>query len=396
MHIMSIVGARPQFVKLAPIAREFEKHPNVRHSVIHTGQHYDPQMSAVFFDELELPKPDRDLGVGSASHAIQTGSLMQELEACFIETSPDVVLVYGDTNSTLAACLAASKLQVPTAHIEAGLRSFNREMPEEINRIVSDHCCDRLYVPSPAGMKNLADENLTSRAVFTGDVMRDVVEHNRKLAASKSQILSKLSLNESEFALLTLHRPVNTTPEALVPLLKTLDLLAQQYMPIVFPVHPRTRAVLRGCNVKFSSALRFIEPLAYLDMLKAVESTHLVLTDSGGLQKEAAFLKTQCITLREETEWVETVDIGVNCIVGQDPDKIANAFQRAISNPVKFDSLVMQQIEKCFGDCDAAGVIVKDIISSFTPRYESAVKSSSDSVRIPTGNSQAMDSTIIH
>lgn len=365
MHIMSIVGARPQFVKLAPISREFEKHPDLKHSVVHTGQHYDPQMSAVFFEELELPKPDRDLGVGSASHAVQTGKLMQELEACFIDDSPDVVMVYGDTNSTLAACLASTKLLMPTVHVEAGLRSFNRDMPEEINRIVADHCCDRLYVPSPTGMKNLTDENLSSRAVFTGDVMRDVVEHNRKLAASKSEILSTLSLAPNEFALLTLHRPVNTTPEALVPLLKTLDALAQQNLPIVFPVHPRTRAVLDDCDVQFSSALQLVEPLAYLDMLQAAEAALVVLTDSGGLQKEAAFLNTQCITLREETEWVETVDIGVNCIVGQDAEKIADAFQRAVSNPVQFDSSKLQQIERCFGDGNAARAIVEDIAKSF-------------------------------
>ena len=375
MHIMSIVGARPQFVKLAPIAREFAKLSNVRHSVVHTGQHYDPQMSAVFFDELDLPKPDRDLGVGSASHAVQTGRLMQELEACFIETSPDVVLVYGDTNSTLAACLAASKLKVPTAHIEAGLRSFNRDMPEEINRVVVDHCCDRLYVPSPAGMTNLANENLASRAVYTGDVMRDVVEHNRKLAAEKSNILSKLSLTPNEYALLTLHRPVNTTPEALLPLLQTLDSLAQQHLPIVFPVHPRTRAVLRGYDVHFSPSLRFVEPLAYLDMLQAVESSLLVLTDSGGLQKEAAFLKTQCITLREETEWVETVDIGVNCIVGQNPEKISDAFVQAVIDPTVFGYSVMKQITRCFGDGDAASAIVQDITKAFKPGFETPMES---------------------
>lgn len=366
MHIMSIVGARPQFVKLAPIAREFEKLPQLKHSVIHTGQHYDPQMSAVFFDELELPHPNRDLGVGSASHAVQTGTLMQALESCFIELSPDVVLVYGDTNSTLAACLAASKLHIPTAHIEAGLRSFNRQMPEEINRIVADHTCDRLYAPSPAGVENLNNENLQSRTVFSGDVMRDVVNHNRKLASRKSSVLSDLAVTAGEFNLLTLHRPVNTEPEALLPLLQTLDSLAEEHLPIVFPVHPRTRAVLHGCKAEFSPALRLVEPLVYLDMLKAVEASLIVLTDSGGLQKEAAFLRTQCITLREETEWLETIDIGVNCLVGQDPAKLTKAFSNALASPVNFDNAVMRQLDRSFGDGHAAQAIVRDVVNHFS------------------------------
>jgi UDP-N-acetylglucosamine 2-epimerase len=365
MHAMSIVGARPQFVKLAPIAREFDKLPEVRHSVVHTGQHYDSNMSEVFFDELNLPRPDCDLGVGSASHATQTGHLMQALEKCFLEQAPDVVLVYGDTNSTLAACLAAAKMHIPVAHIEAGLRSFNRHMPEEINRIVADHTSNRLYVPSPTGMQNLNNENLATRAVFSGDVMRDVVNQNLKLASRNSDIAERLSLTDGQFALLTLHRPVNTTEQALIPLLNAVASLAAADFPIIFPVHPRTRAVLEQCDAEFSPHLRLVEPLAYLDMLQATQMALVVLTDSGGLQKEAAFLQTQCITLREETEWVETLQIGINKLVGQNTELLYSEFRRAVATPVVFDESVMRELDRCFGAGDAAHAITRDVVASF-------------------------------
>lgn len=365
MHIMSIVGARPQFVKLAPISREFEKLSAVRHSVIHTGQHYDPKMSAVFFDELKLPRPDIDLGVGSASHARQTGQLMEALEQCFLQQTPDVVLVYGDTNSTLAACLAAAKMHLPVAHIEAGLRSFNRDMPEEINRVVADHTSSRLYAPSPTGMHNLDKENLSNRAIFSGDVMRDVVNQNRALAHRNSNIIERLSLISGQYALLTLHRPVNTTAEALLPLLQTVAALSTPDFPIVFPVHPRTKVVLDNNTAIFSKSMKLVEPLAYLDMLQAVEHAHVILTDSGGLQKEAAFLQTQCITLREETEWVETLEMGVNCLVGQTTKQIESAYNTAVATPVVFDESVMQALDQCFGAGDAAYNIANDVVSSF-------------------------------
>ena len=362
---MSIVGARPQFVKLATIAREFKKHPNIKHSIVHTGQHYDQKMSDVFFEELGIPHPDWNLEIGSSSHAHQTGDMMKQLGICFTENMPDVVLAYGDTNSTIAACLVASKLHIPIAHIEAGLRSFNRKMPEEINRITADHCSDRLYAPSPEGMINLENENLQSRAVFTGDVMRDVVEHNRKLAAKQSDVLTTLDLEPNEYALLTLHRPVNTEPSALIRILTTLDALAQQHLPILFPVHPRTRAVLNASDVRFSQSIILTEPLAYLDMLKAVESARVVLTDSGGLQKEAAFLKTQCITLREETEWVETLELGANCLVGQSAEKIESAYIEAINNPFQFSMQTMEKMDQYFGNGHAASNIVQDVLHSF-------------------------------
>jgi len=369
MKVLSIVGARPQFVKLAPVARAFGmlsgNNAGVSHHIVNTGQHYDHQMSSVFFEELNIPRPEQDLGIGSGSHAEQTGKMMIALETCFNRMKPDVVLVYGDTNSTLAACLCAAKIHIPVAHIEAGLRSFNRAMPEEINRVVADHSSDRLYVPTPAGMTNLSNEYLSDRAVFSGDVMRDVVEHNRILARERSQTLSVHALEPYQYTLLTLHRPINTTSDALIPLLRTLDDLASQSFPMVFPVHPRARQIIQPHLNTFSGAIRFIEPLPYLDMIRAVESARMVLTDSGGLQKEAAFLNTRCITLREETEWVETVVLGVNCLVGQRDDDIRAAFDIALTHADPFTPETMRQIDQMFGEGRAAINIAQDVVDHF-------------------------------
>jgi len=365
MKLVSIVGARPQFVKLAPLSRAFEQHPQIAHTIVHTGQHYDDKMSAVFFEELELPKPDLNLEIGSASHAVQTGKMMERLEEQFSNDRPDVVLVYGDTNSTLAACLAASKIHIPIAHVEAGLRSFNRKMPEEINRVATDHCSDRLYSPTPAGMHNLHAENLAERSIFTGDVMRDAVVHNIELAHQKSNILDTLKLHDKDYAVLTLHRPSNTDPTTLPGLLSEIDKVAQSIMPVVFPVHPRTRAILAESGKDFSSAIRFIEPLAYLDMLLLLENADLALTDSGGLQKEAAFLSTTCITLREETEWTETVDMGVNQLVGNNTDLIHAAVNAVTTSPSPFNNQTASELDSFFGTGNASQVISEDLLQSF-------------------------------
>ncbi len=367
MHIVSVVGARPQFVKLAPISRAFKEHDSVRHTIIHTGQHYDDNMSSVFFDELEIPRPDVNLDIGSTSHAVQTGRMMEQLESWFQLHSPDVVVVYGDTNSTLAACLAAAKIHIPVVHIEAGLRSFNRSMPEEINRVATDHCSDRLYAPTPAGMVNLKAENLASRAVFCGDVMRDAVEHSVRLAESSE---GKLPQYEGDFGLLTLHRPSNTEVNVLVPLLKALDELAQSTMPLVFPVHPRTRNILKAEKLLLSDAIKLVEPLPYLEMLMTVKKARVVLTDSGGLQKEAAFLGTQCITLREETEWTETIDLGVNRLVGADSAKIVAAMRALSATEFSVQPETMTEINKIFGQGDAAVKITDDVIVFVEQRRE--------------------------
>ena len=360
---VSIVGARPQFIKLGPVARALDAIEGVRHRVIHTGQHYDTQMSAVFFEQLALPKPELNLDVGSGGHGEQTGTMLARLEAQFEARRPRVVIVYGDTNSTLAATLAASKLHVPVAHIEAGLRSFNRRMPEEINRIVADHCGDRLYAPTPTAMKNLENENLSDRAVFSGDVMRDAVHFNREIASADSQILEELGIEAGQFGVLTVHRPVNTTREALAEILDGVGDLARKSMPVVFPVHPRTRPLLDAMDGLETSGIRLIEPVSYLDMLRLLDAAAIVMTDSGGVQKEAAFLETPCITLREETEWVETLELGVNRLVGRDGGKIRTAIAEMIDSKSIFDDRVRRSMDEMYGDGHAAAGIVADLVS---------------------------------
>lgn len=361
IDIVSIVGARPQFIKLAPMARALKRAGSFAHRVIHTGQHYDERMSAIFFNELELPRPDIDLEVGSGSHGAQTGAMLARLEEAFESNRPDVVLVYGDTNSTLAATLAAAKIHIPVAHIEAGLRSFNRSMPEELNRLVADHCGDRLYAPTPTAMKNLADEHLTDRAVQSGDVMRDAVLHNRQLARKNSRALQRLQLEPGQYGLLTIHRPVNTIAESLEKILAVLADQAASTLPLIFPVHPRTCPLVSELGYDRSSALRVIEPAAYLDMLQLLEGAAVVVTDSGGVQKEAAFLSTPCITLREETEWTETVEMGVNRLVGQDADAIRCAFDDIVGSKRVFDNAVAKELNRHYGVGNAAELIAKDL-----------------------------------
>ena len=359
--IVSVVGARPQFVKLAPVARALAKIDSISHRVVHTGQHYDERMSAVFFDELALPRPDLDLEVGSGTHAAQTGAMLALLEDSFLEKRPNVVVVYGDTNSTLAATLAATKIHIPVAHIEAGLRSFNRSMPEEVNRLVADHCADRLYAPTPIAMDNLANENLLDRAVLSGDVMRDVVEHNRQLANRKSAALVDFDLNCGQFALLTVHRPSNTEVEVLQPILELLAQRASQECPIVFPAHPRARSLLDKMNFSDSRWFRVVEPLAYLDMLNLLENAALVVTDSGGVQKEAAFLHTPCITMRDETEWTETIEMGVNQLVGSDSEALGRAYDSVRESGDQFDESVIKLIDTNYGTGNAAELIAQDL-----------------------------------
>ncbi len=366
LEVISVVGARPQFVKLAPIARACEHIGNINHRIVHTGQHYDDNMSKVFFDELEIPEPSINLSIGSSGHAAQTGRMMEQLELLFLKQKPAVVLVYGDTNSTLAASLAASKIHVPVAHIEAGLRSFNRKMPEEINRVATDHCSDRLYVPTLTGMENLRNENLTERSMFSGDVMHDAVIHSIGLAEARqsSPIVTQV-VTRADYGLLTLHRASNTEPDVLLSLLQSLDVLAQNTLPLVFPVHPRARNIIESSGITLSKSIQLIEPLSYLDMLQTVKNASVVMTDSGGLQKEAAFLGTQCITLRDETEWNETLDCGVNRLTGVDPAKIEHAVHTVADDSYRFDPNAYAELNKAFGDGTAANKIVIDVLEYF-------------------------------
>ncbi len=305
MKVLTVVGARPQFIKAAAVSRVLRlEHVEV---LVHTGQHYDREMSALFFEELGIPRPDHELGVGSGGHGWQTGQMLIRLEDILQQEHPDWTLVYGDTNSTLAGALAAAKLGVRVAHVEAGLRSFNRTMPEEHNRVLTDHCSDLLFCPTAGAAEQLAREGVTSGVHVVGDVMYDAALQFAEIARARSTILQQLGLLPTEYVLATLHRPYNVDdPARLGQVLAALNQLA---MPVVFPVHPRTRGRLTGQDV---GGLRLIDPVGYLDMLALEQHAALIVTDSGGVQKEAYFFAIPCITLRPETEWSETVAAGWN------------------------------------------------------------------------------------
>jgi len=297
--------------------------PHCHEVLLHTGQHYDENMSRVFFEELELPEPDIHLGVGSGSHAEQTGQMMVGIERVAQGEKPDWVLVYGDTNSTLAGALAAAKLQIPVAHVEAGLRSFNRAMPEEINRLVCDHLSQALFCPSEQAVQNLAQEGITKGVYQVGDVMYDAVRFYIPLAKQRSRILEDLNLKSGCYALATVHRAGNTDDPARLGAI--LAALGQVGLPVAFPVHPRTRKVIRNDGVTLPGNILAIDPVGYLDMLQLEANADCILTDSGGMQKEAYWVGARCLTLREETEWVETVEVGWNRLVGTDRDAIISA-----------------------------------------------------------------------
>lgn len=371
IKILSVVGARPQFIKLAPFARAIEEWNQendhaIHHLTLHTGQHYDEKMSDIFFDELGIPHPDINLGVGSGSHGKQTGKMLEGIEEILLAEKPDWVVIFGDTNSTAAAALAASKLHIPVAHIEAGLRSFNRKMPEEINRIVSDHISDLLLPPTEEAMINLTREGLQERSVISGDIMYDTVLHNRKLSDQKSAILGDKDLVPRGYAIATIHRAENTSDaKTLGDILNTLNKVADEILPVVFPMHPRVFHLLPKLlpEWKASERLTILEPVGYLDMVQLVAHARFALTDSGGLQKEAFFLNCPCITLRTETEWVETVEAGANIITGPVPEKILAAVR-------KWDSAYRDQapdfevlVRKYYGDGKAAFKILDAILN---------------------------------
>ncbi len=318
MKVITIVGARPQFVKCGPVSHELrQRHHEV---LVHTGQHYDERMSDQFFRELNIPQPDYNLGIGSGSHGAQTGAMMSALEEVFQRERPDVALVYGDTNSTLAGALSAAKLHIPVAHVEAGLRSFNQQMPEEINRVVTDHVSKLLFCPTQTAVDNLTRENIKKGVYHTGDVMYDAALRSAPSSDEACELLNSLGLAPGQYYLATVHRAENTdAPERLQAILEALSLLD---LPVAFPIHPRTRGALSRYGWNLSSNIRAIEPLGYREMLAAQQHARAVLTDSGGVQKEAFFLRTPCITLRDETEWIETVEAGWNVLAGADRDAI--------------------------------------------------------------------------
>ena len=330
MHVASILGARPQFIKAAAVSGRLRETAGLRETLVHTGQHYDANMSEVFFEELAIPRPDFHLGVGSASHGAQTGRMLEAVEGVLVEVRPDWVLVYGDTNTTLAGALAAAKLHIPVAHVEAGLRSFNRLMPEEINRVLTDHASDALFAPTQPAVENLRNEGVPDERVYlVGDVMYDASLHFAAKAERESRILDTLGLEPRGYVLATVHRAENTDhARALAAIFDGLERVAAD-VPVVLPLHPRTRAALEreGRLAQAQRSLRLTDPVGYLDMVLLEKNARLVATDSGGVQKEAFFFRVPCVTLRTETEWVELVELGWNRVV---PPTSAGAVANAV------------------------------------------------------------------
>ena len=367
MQIMTIVGARPQFIKAAMVSREIARRaggaeeagatPPLVEILVHTGQHDDANMSDVFFEELSIPRPDLHLGISGGGHGAMTGRMLAALEPAMIERAPDWVLVYGDTNSTLAGALTAAKLGVPIAHVEAGLRSFDLGMPEEINRRLTDHCAALLFAPTRGAVENLRREGIApDRVVLAGDVMYDAMLFHREEARARSRILDDLGLEPGGFILATVHRAANTDAEpALRGVMDGLALLAD-LAPVVLPLHPRTRKGLAAAGLLDSVAgrLGLIDPVGYHDMVMLEASAALVATDSGGVQKEAFFNGVPCLTLREETEWTELVEAGANTLVGSDPQRILAGGRAAIGRAVETGDF--------YGDGSAAVAIVDELL----------------------------------
>jgi UDP-GlcNAc3NAcA epimerase len=367
MKLLSIVGARPQFIKLAPFVRSINnynrgKHNSIKHIIIHTGQHYDVGMSDIFFKELNIPEADCNLGIGSGLHGMQTGKMLIAIEKKLIELKPDIVITYGDTNSTLAGALAASKLHIKLAHIEAGLRSFNRKMPEELNRIASDHLSDFLFAPTQTAVNNLSNEGLRDKTILSGDIMFDAILFNKVIAGKKSSIIKFFQLENKKYAVITLHRAENTDNIFnLKNILAAVNKIAASGLKIVFPVHPRTAKFIKTKMGKWKPDpnLNLIKPIGYLDMISLVDNSSMVLTDSGGLQKEAFFLRIPCITLRNETEWIETVEGKGNIVASVSIGKILNAveyFKQTEGNSIT-DS------KQYFGNGNASRIILDYLLN---------------------------------
>lgn len=356
IKILTVVGARPQFVKAATVSRAIRKLDGIEEKLVHTGQHFDQNMSDVFFEEMEIPKPDYQLNINSLGHAAMTGQMMEGLEKLMLAEKPDAVLIYGDTNSTLAGAITAKKLHIKVVHVEAGLRSFNIKMPEEVNRILADRISDILYCPTEEARKNLMAEgfeNFNSRIVVIGDVMYDAALFYAEKSKITSKIIGKLSLDN--YALCTLHRAENTDEKSkLESICKALNELNKE-IEIVLPIHPRTKKMLEKFKLKLDVTL--IEPVGYFDMISLLENASLVLTDSGGLQKEAYFFKKPCVTMREQTEWVELLDAKVNVLAGSDEKLILSGAKEMLARDCSFEA-------RLYGDGNASELIALDLLNS--------------------------------
>ena len=350
MKIVTILGARPQFIKAGSVSREIAKHKEIEEVIIHTGQHFDKNMSDIFFEEMKIPKPHYNLNINGLSHGAMTGQMLEKIDEVLLNEKPDWVLVYGDTNSTLAGALAASKLHIKVAHIEAGLRSFNMKMPEEINRILTDRVSTILFCPTDSAIENLKNEsfeNFNCNIIKSGDVMQDGALFYASLAIKPTIKLEK------EFILCTIHRAENTDDEQrLKDIFKALDEISKN-VQIVLPLHPRTKQIIQNLKLNIQN-LTLIEPVGYLEMVYLIKNSKMIMTDSGGLQKEAYFFEKPCITLRDETEWVELVDNGFNVLVGAEKSKIINAHKEFEFNK-DFDL-------NLYGDGHASKIIIEHLI----------------------------------
>lgn len=362
MKILTVVGARPQFIKAAAISRVMrDQYSNsIEEIIVHTGQHHDENMSQIFFDELGIPKPKYNLEISGGGHGAMTGKMLEGIERVLLQEKPDFLLIYGDTNSTLAGAISAAKLHIPVAHVEAGLRSFNMRMPEEINRILSDRISTLLFCPTKTAVDNLNSEGITKGVHEVGDVMFDVALFYKEKARENSQILAMLGLTERNFILATCHRAENTDdPQRLKNILTALAEISKR-LPLVLPLHPRTKKLIDQNNLKhLLDSITTTNPLPFLDMVALEQGARMILTDSGGVQKEAFFYNTPCITLRDETEWVETVSLGRNQLVGADTDLIIRAVEK-----VKTISYEVMNINP-YGNGNASAEICSHLLKPF-------------------------------
>ena len=357
MKITSIVGARPQFIKAAMLSKALGNYPESEEVLIHTGQHYDVLMSDVFFKEMNLPEPKYNLNIGSGSHGAQTGKMLEMIEEVILREKPDWMVVYGDTNSTLAGALAAAKLHIPIAHVEAGLRSFNRKMPEEINRLIADQLATIRFTPTNEASANLISEGYPEQSIAqVGDVMYDAVLHYSAVASSEASILDRMKLDSNEFVLATIHRAENTdSRENLEAIISALNSI-HEIVPVIWPMHPRTEQAIKRDRLDLN--LQQIEPVGYLDMLQLEREASVIITDSGGVQKEAYFQQTPCVTVRTETEWVELIETGWNRLANPtDPSGIVTAYNEAkeSSNESSDQSL--------YGDGHSADRMAENIVN---------------------------------
>jgi UDP-GlcNAc3NAcA epimerase len=354
IRILTIVGARPQFIKAAVVSREMRTRADISEILVHTGQHFDANMSDIFFEELDIQKPDYNLGIGGGTHGQNTGRMIEAIETVLLQHRPDWVLVYGDTDSTLAGALSAVKLHVPIAHVEAGLRSFNRRMPEEINRILTDHASDLLLTPTDLASRNLTAEGIGSERVKqVGDVMFDAALYYGHKAETQSHIMDTLKLSPKGYVLATVHRQENT--DNIERLSAILAGFGETAIPVIWPLHPRTRKRISEFGLQLPSSVRCIDPVGYLDMVMLEKNAALIATDSGGVQKEAYFHRVPCITLRDETEWIETVEMGWNQVVGTDEIQIQMAIRQR--------SAPLSHAAAPYGNGDASQQILNSIKS---------------------------------